>query len=206
MKKLALVVLLVLCAVAVGLFGYYRIARSDAIDDSRYLERYADKLIDQGRTGDALGPGREATLFRIHALAGTTVSQSLAKHLAFERYRGGIGGIRVAGYAQGLEERLSQRQIMALWLETVEMGSSDEGWMQGFFATSYRIYDRLPARLTDREFLRLAAVIFAPRRYRLEGRDAALDERVDRLERFIAGDCRPRDETDTQLEGCADDS
>jgi membrane peptidoglycan carboxypeptidase len=206
MKKFALVVLLALFAVAVGLVGYYRSARSDAIEDSRYLERYADKLIDQGRTGDALGTGREAMLFRIHALAGTTVSQSLAKRLAFERYRAGIGGIRVAGYAQGLEERLSQRQIMALWLETVEMGRSGKGWMQGFFATSYRIYDRLPARLTDREFLHLAAVIFAPRRYRLEGQDAALEERVDRLERFIVGDCRPRDETDTKLEGCAEDS
>lgn len=206
MKKLALVVLLALFAVAVGLVGYYRSARSDALEDSRYLERYADKLIDQGRTGDALGQGREAVLFRIHALAGTTVSQSLAKRLAFERYRAGIGGIRVAGYAQGLEERLSQRQIMALWLETVEMGRSGKGWMQGFFSTSYRVYGRLPARLTDREFLHLAAVIFAPRRYRLEGQDAALEERVDRLERFIAGDCRPRDETDTKLEGCAEDS
>jgi monofunctional biosynthetic peptidoglycan transglycosylase len=206
MKKLALVVLLALFAVAVGLVGYYRSARSDALEDSRYLERYADKLIDQGRTGDALGTGRETMLFRIHALAGTTVSQSLAKRLAFERYRAGIGGIRVAGYAQGLEERLSQRQIMALWLETVEMGRSGKGWMQGFFSTSYRVYNRLPARLTDREFLHLAAVIFAPRRYRLEGQDAALEERVDRLERFIAGDCRPRDETDTKLEGCAEDT
>ena len=94
---------------------------------------------------------------------------------------------------------------MALWLEIVEMGSSKNGWMQGFFATSYRIYGRLPARLTDREFLHLAAVIFAPRRYRLAGQDPALEERVDRLERFIAGDCRPRDESDAKLEGCADD-
>lgn len=206
MKRFAFVLLLALFAVAVGLIGYYRVARADAIEDSRYLERYADKLIDQGRTGDALGQGREAVLFRLHALAGTTVSQSLAKRLAFEHYRGGLGGIRAAGYAQGLEERLSQRQIMALWLETVEMGASDKGWMEGFFATSYRVYGRLPARLTDREFLHLAAVIFAPRRYHLNGQDPALEDRVDRLERLISDDCRPRDETDLKLEGCADDS
>ncbi len=206
MKKLALVALLAVFAIAVGLVGYYRSARSDAIEDSRYLERYADKLIGQGRTGEALGEGREAILLRVHASAGTSVSQSLAKRLAFQNFRGGLGGIRAAGYAQGLEERLSQRQIMALWLETVEMGASDKGWMQGFFATSYRVYDRLPARLTDREFLHLAAVIFAPRRYRLIGEDQALDERVDRLERLIAGDCRPRDESDTKLEGCAADT
>jgi monofunctional glycosyltransferase len=197
--------MLALAAVIVGLVGYYRIARSDAIEDSRYLERYADKLIDQGRTGEALGEGREAVLLRVHASAGTTVSQSLAKRLAFEKYRGGIGGIRAAGYAEGLEERLSQRQIMALWLETVEMGPSDKGWMQGFFATSYHVYGRLPARLTDREFLHLAAVIFAPRRYHLQRPDPALEERVDRLERLIAGECRLREDGDSRLEACATD-
>jgi monofunctional biosynthetic peptidoglycan transglycosylase len=205
MRTAGLVALLVAVAAALGLAGYYQGGRSDALEDARYLERYADRLIDQGRTGDALGPGREAMLLKVNASAGIAVNHALAERMAFERYRSGIGGIRAAGYADGLEDRLSQRQIMALWLETVEMGASHEGWMQGFFPTSVRIFGRLPARLTDAEFLRLAAVVLAPRRFHLEGPDSALDRRVARLQRLVAGDCRPRDETDVWLQGCARD-
>ncbi len=206
MKTPWFIAILVAIAGALGLAGYYEGGRSDALEDSRYLERYADKLIDQGRTGEALGPGRESMLFKVNASAGIDVNQSLAERMALERYGHGIGVIRAAGYAQGLEERLSQRQIMAVWLETVDMGGSHKGWMQGFFPTSVRVFGRLPARLTDEEFLRLAAVIIAPRRYHLEGPDPALDERVERLSRLVAGDCRPRDETDIWLQGCDTDA
>lgn len=206
MKSAGLILVLILVAAALSLAGYYEGGRSDALEDSRYLERYADKLIDQGRTGEALGPGREAMLLKVNASAGMAVNQLLAERMAFERYRSGIGGIRAGGYAEGLEDRLSQRQIMALWLETVDMGRSRKGWMQGFFPTSVRIFGRLPARLTDAEFLRLAAVLLAPRRFRLEGPDPALDERVERLQRLVVGDCRPHDESDVWLQGCARDS
>lgn len=203
MKAPVLAGLLAVAGIGVGIGGYYQTARSDAIEDSRYLERLADRLIAKGRTGESLGPEREAMLVAVVGSMGTSLSQSLAERLGFEHYRGGIAQIRASGYAQGLEERLSLRQITALWLETVEMGSSDDGWMQGFIPTSVRIYGRLPERLTDAEFLRLAAVVIAPRRYRLDRPDPALDERVARLQRLLERECEPRDESDVWLEDCA---
>lgn len=218
MKRPLLVMLLALFGLLVGLAAYGAGGRAEAIEDSRPLARKANWLIARGRSGDDLGAGRAAMLLAVEdprflwhegadfATAGggkTTITQSLAKRLAFERFEPGVTKIRQTGYARGLEERLTKSQILALWLETVEMGPSRDGWLRGFFTASHVVFGRPPAELTDREFLRLVAVAIAPARFRLEGPDSALDARVTRIERMLAGQCRAMSNADVWLQGCA---
>ncbi|MBD8901633.1 glycosyl transferase [Methylobacterium bullatum] len=132
----------------------------------------------------------------------TTISQSAAKRLAFREFRPGIGKVRQTGYALGLESRLSKEQILALWLDTLEMGSGPNGWMIGFHSASSTIYGRGPAELTDAEFIRLAAVLIAPASYDLSHADAKLDDRAARIQRLVAGECAPTGFWDVWLEGC----
>jgi hypothetical protein len=220
LRNALFVLLLVVFGLVAGLGGYFAGGRSDAIEDTRPLTRLADRLIDHGEGGEGLGPGRQAMLLAVedpafadHAGidmetpgAGlTTLTQSLAKRLGFDRFEPGIAKIRQSGYASGLETRLSKSQILALWLETVEMGEGPRGWITGFYEASKSIYHRPPARLTDNEFLRLVAVVIAPGRFHLEGRDPALDARVGRIRRLVAGQCRPRGNGDVWLDGCAAD-
>ncbi len=204
--------LLLVAVLAYGAKGYW-----DATSDADRLRAKADVLISQGRGGDALGAGHLAMLLKVQdpsfekhsgvdfttpGAGATTISQSLSKRLAFEKFQPGIGKIRQTGYALGLEQSLSKDQILALWLDTLEMGEGPDGWMIGLHTASAAIFGRPPAELSDAEFLRLIAVLIAPTSYRLTGSDAALDERAGRIERLVAGDCAPLDHDDVWLEGC----
>lgn len=206
------VVLIVACAVAYGAQGYF-----DAVADADDLRQRADVLIQQGRGGEGLGDGRLAMVvlvqdpaFATHsgvdfttAGAGiTTISQSVSKRLAFDQFRPGIGKIRQTGYALGLERQLEKDQILALWLNTVEMGRGPDGWMTGFFTASDAIYNRAPSEVTDDEFLRLVAVVIAPGSFDLRSTDHDLDRRVQRIVRRVGGQCAPIDHADVWLDGC----
>lgn len=133
----------------------------------------------------------------------TTISQSVSKRLGFEEFRPGIGKIRQTGFAFGLESRLNKEQILALWLDTVEMGRGPDGWMTGLFHSSQSIYGRSPSELSDQEYHRLLAVLIAPGQFRLLEDDEALADRASRIARLVSGDCRPDGQRDVWLDGCA---
>lgn len=203
---------LVVAAVAYGAKGYV-----DAVTASGTLSDRADRLIAQGHSGAGLGPGRLDVLLMVQDPAFydhsgldlttlgagiTTLSQSVSKRLAFEEFTPGLGKIRQTGYALGLERELEKDQIVALWLETVEMGRGPDGWVTGFFEASEAFFQRSPSDLSDAEFLRLVAVLIAPGTFDLRDADAELDARVGRLQRLVAGQCVPNGNSDVWLEGC----
>jgi len=209
---IAAVLLLVAAALVYGAVGY-----ADALSDAQDLARRADALIAEGRGGNDLGEDRLKQLLTVQdpafldhggvdfttAGAGlTTVTQSLAKRVGFETFKPGIGKIRQTGYAIGLEQRLTKDQIMALWLDTLEMGKGPDGWMKGFYPASETVYGKPPAELPDREFLSLVAVLIAPSDYDLLRADPQLEDRVARIERLVAGSCVPEGHGDVWLEGC----
>lgn len=207
--------LLGLVIVAAGLYGgkgYW-----DALSDAPELRQRADALIAQGRGGSGLGADHMAILLAVEdpnfanhsgvdfstpGAGATTITQSASKRLAFEKFHPGIGKIRQTGYAMGLESRLSKEQILALWLDTLEMGEGPDGWMTGFYTASSKIHGRPPAELSSTEFTRLVAVLISPASYKLRENDAALDERVARIEHLVAGACVPDGHSDVWLEGC----
>lgn len=206
---------LVLLIVAVALYGgkgYW-----DALSDAPQLRQRANNLIAQGQGGVSLGAEHLAILLKVedpnfanHAgvdfstpgAGATTITQSASKRLAFKKFHPGIGKIRQTGYAMGLESRLSKEQILALWLDTLEMGNGPDGWITGFHKASSAIYDRPPAELSNTEFIRLVAVLISPGTYKLGDNDTALNERVARIERLVAGACAPKGLGDVWLEGC----
>ncbi|MFV0514747.1 MAG: transglycosylase domain-containing protein [Jhaorihella sp.] len=212
-KYLCLVVLLLVAALAAyGGKGYL-----DAKLASEDLRSRANELIGEGRGGADLSAERLQWLlrvqdpaFRVHSgvdlstigAGATTISQSVSKRLAFEHFQPGIGKVRQTGYALGLEQNLTKDQILALWLDTVEMGPGPEGWMTGFFEASIEVYGALPSQITEQEFLRLVAVLIAPGAFDLLRTDQELAARVERIQRMIADECTPLDHGDVWLEGC----
>ncbi|HPQ96674.1 MAG: transglycosylase domain-containing protein [Thiothrix sp.] len=208
---------LILGAVLLALLGYGAGGYFDAMRDAERLRVEADTLIAEGYGGDNLGPDHLTQLLRVQDPAffthsgvdfttpgagATTISQSASKRLAFTQFRPGIGKIRQTGYALGLEQHLSKAQILALWLDSVEMGRGPDGWMTGFYVASKAVYGRLPAALSEIEFLKLTAVLIAPATFDLQGSDPALDERVRRIRDLLTGQCAPASHADVWLEGC----
>ncbi|MET1112749.1 MAG: transglycosylase domain-containing protein [Allosphingosinicella sp.] len=203
-------------ALAYGADGYF-----DARRDARRLGPRADGLMAQGRGGEGLGPGRLEQLllvedpgFEAHSGvdfstpgAGlTSLTQSLGKRVGFASFRPGVRKIRLIGYALGLERSLTKAQIVALYLDTVEMGRGPNGRMVGFYEASRHIYGRPPHLLTEAEFLALVAVPIAPRMFDLQKPNEALRTRRARIQRLIGGQCRPTGLRDVWLEGCASPS
>jgi membrane carboxypeptidase/penicillin-binding protein PbpC len=198
-------------------FGYGAYGYLDALGDAEDLAARADGLIARGYDAPGLGPGRMDQLLKVQdpgffthsgidlstpGAGLTTMTQSLAKRVGFEKFEPGIGKLRQTGYAMGLERRLSKSQIFALFLDTVEMGPGPEGWMTGFFGASRTIYRRPVVELDDRAFMALVAVMIAPGNYDLSDRNGELGIRIDRIERLVAGNCKPHGVRDVWLEGC----
>ncbi len=208
----AILLAMTFAAFAYGGKGYF-----DALADADTLALRADALISDQRGGVDVGEGRLAQILTVQDPAFyehsgvdlttpgagvTTVSQSLSKRLAFEKFTPGIRKLRQTGYALGLERVLEKDQIIALWLDRLEMGRGPDGWMVGFFHTSDVIYGRPPDELTDEEFLRLIAVLIAPASFDLRSDDPDLDERADRIARLVSGECSPQGNGDVWYEAC----
>lgn len=189
----------------------------DALSDAPDLNQRANDLIAQGHGKASLGERYLAILIKVEdpnffshsgvdfstpGAGATTITQSVSKRLAFEKFQPGFGKIRQTGYAIGLETRLNKEQILALWLDTLEMGNSSNGWITGFGKASSEFYGRPPAELSTAEFIRLVAVLISPGTFRLGNADAALDERVERIKRLVEGKCVPEGFGDVWLEGC----
>ncbi|WFE76032.1 transglycosylase domain-containing protein [Roseinatronobacter sp. S2] len=206
-----------LVVLGVGFTGYGALGYWDAIRQSDKYETRADALIADGRGPDGLGAERLRQLvlvqdpaylehsgidFSTQGAGLTTISQSLSKRLGFDEFRPGIGKIRQTGFALGLESQLSKDQILALWLDSVEMGRGPDGWMTGFFHASESIYGRPLMDISDQEYHRLLAVLIAPGQFRLLERDDALDDRSSRIARLISGDCSPEGQRDVWLDSC----
>lgn len=218
MKRFAKITAFTLLLLGVLGLGYGVVGYWDAVRHADEYAKRADRLIAKGHGPDALGPERLRHLIMVQdpgfwthtgidlsteGAGLTTISQSLSKRLGFDEFRPGIGKIRQTGFAFGLERRLDKAQILALWLDTVEMGRGPKGWMTGFFGASESVYGRPPAELLEDEFHRLVAVLIAPGQYRLTEEDEALSERVSRIQRLILGECTPDGHSDVWLEGCA---
>jgi len=219
MKRVAsvfglLVLASLVAALAYALEGYF-----SAGADASVLGRRADQLIAKHRGPNDLGPGRIDQLllvedpgFWTHRGADwttpgtglTTLTQSVSKHVGFENFRPGLRKIRLVGYAMGLESKLSKRQILALYLDTVWMGRGPNGSMVGLFNASEAVFRRPPSVLNQHQFLSLVAVPISPRRFNLVDPNTELNERTARIERLVARQCRPAGVRDVWLEGCAD--
>lgn len=91
-----------------------------------------------------------------------TIAQSLAKRLPFEEFTPQVEKIRQTGFAMGLERQFTNDQILAFWLDKVEMGRGPEGWMTDFFSASESVYDRAPPALSNKEYQCLLAVLITP--------------------------------------------
>lgn len=132
-----------------------------------------------------------------------TITQSLATRLAFESYQSGYHKIRQIGYALGLETVLTKDEIFTLALNTMHMGRSPTGWIEGFHRASKLHYRQVAADISDEEFIALVAVMIEPSELRLDVPSAKRNERIKRIERLIVGECAPNDHDDIWLEGCA---
>ncbi|MGF1454297.1 MAG: transglycosylase domain-containing protein [Alphaproteobacteria bacterium] len=190
----------------------------DAARDAPALQQRAAALRAGGKGPDSLGAERLAILLAVqdpgfydHAGvdlstpgAGlTTVTQSVAKRMAFEDFKPGLRKLRQTTYALSLERRLTKDDILTLFLAHVPMGRAEEGWIEGFHKGAEVFFGGQPADIPRQDFIALTAVMIAPGRLKLAAPDPLLKSRIRRIARLADGACAPVDLRDVWLRGCA---
>ena len=135
----------------------------------------------------------------------TTLTQSLAKFLYFDRFTPGVAKLELMLVARfALDPAMSKSEQLEVFLNHARFGSRRGRPVVGFAQAARTFYGRELDALTDREYLTLVAMLIAPNRLDPVRHGADNAERTDRIEAMLAGRCRPRGLRDTHYRDCAD--
>lgn len=134
----------------------------------------------------------------------TTLSQSLGKRLFFEDFAPGFAkGELIALTRFALYPEVDKQRTLKAFLATANFGRRDGRAVIGIGAAARAWFGRPLATLSEQQFLTLIAMLPAPATLDPYRHAAANAERVGRIERLLADQCRPSGLRDVMLEGCA---
>lgn len=212
-RKLALAVV-----VLVAVYAVYLGAR--VMSERRTVADRTDALIAAADTADVtLTPRQRALLIRVedptfdsnHGIdftspgAGmTTLSQALGKRLFFDNFKPGLAkGELIVLTRFALHPMVDRQRILRAFLASAYFGRREGRAVIGFGEAARTVFGRDLAALDEREFLSLVAMLPAPRELDPLDHAAANADRVRRIERMLAGRCKPDGLRDVMLRGCA---
>jgi len=133
----------------------------------------------------------------------TTITQALAKGLYFERFSPGLAKIKQSLLALVLDRRCDKWTQLDLFINSVYLGTDGAGRpVEGLAAGARTYFAKDFDQLARSELLALVAMIVGPERFNIERNPAANALRVRRIERLLAGECRPRGIRDVFYEDC----
>lgn len=134
----------------------------------------------------------------------TNLTQSLVKIFYFDRFRPGFAKIEQSLIARFvLDPAMSKEAQLRAYLNHARFGQVEGRPVTGFAQAARAFYGREFRELTDREFLSLVAMQIAPRELDPLRQPKANAERVRRIERLLAGQCRPASVDDVRYPACA---
>jgi len=115
-------------------------------------------------------------------LGGSTISQQLAKNIYLSPAKNPFRKVREAVITWRMEQVLTKRRILELYLNVVE-------WGEGIFgaeAAAWHYYGKPASDLNPHEAARLAAVLPNPRKYSPTGNRGYVVRRSNRIYRIMA--------------------
>lgn len=133
----------------------------------------------------------------------TTITQGLVKILYFKSFKPGLAKLRQSLIAPAFDRRVDKDTQLALFLNSVYMGTTADGTEVHGLGDAARVYfgKDFPALSRD-EFMALVAMIVAPNAYSVARQPSENAERVRRIKKLLAGECRPLGLTDVYYKGC----
>jgi membrane peptidoglycan carboxypeptidase len=134
----------------------------------------------------------------------TTITQAMVKRLYFDDFHPGFPKIEQSLIAWlVLDRAVSKDELLEIFLNHVRFGGIGGREVIGFEDAARSFYGRPVARLSDREYLSLVAMLMAPAKLDLRRHPRENAERVARIEALLAGRCRPSGLRDVQYARCA---
>jgi membrane peptidoglycan carboxypeptidase len=134
----------------------------------------------------------------------TSITQSLVKRFYFENFEPGFAKLEQSLIARFvLDPAMSKPAQLKAYINHSHFGWRDGRPIIGLAAAARAYYGRELAQLSDRQFLSLVAMLMAPRDLNPRDHPAANAERVRRIERMLAGKCKPAGLRDVAYRACA---
>jgi monofunctional biosynthetic peptidoglycan transglycosylase len=114
---------------------------------------------------------------------GSTISQQLAKNLYLSPDKDPIRKLKEAMLTWRIENQLSKRRILELYLNVVEWGDG----VFGIEAAAQNHYGKRASQLTARQAARLASILPNPRRLKPNGESKYVDDQAERIYKIMVG-------------------
>jgi len=118
------------------------------------------------------------------ARGASTITQQLAKNLYLSPSRNPLRKLRELLIAQRLEEHLSKKRLLEIYLNVAEWGDG----VFGAEAAARRWFGRSAGQLSPAQSARLAVALPSPKRFSPDTRSPALDRKAERLLRAMRSD------------------
>jgi hypothetical protein len=133
----------------------------------------------------------------------TTLSQGLGKLIFFDHFKPGFrkGELMVLTRFALYPEVSKQRTLQAV-VASAYFGTRQGRAVTGFADGARTWFGKPLSRLSDDEYLALVAMLVAPDNLKPGRDDAARLDRVARIKRLLARQCKPTGLRDVMLEGC----
>lgn len=133
----------------------------------------------------------------------TTLSQGLGKILYFDKFKPGIRKIRLLFLTRfALYPLVSKKEILHLFFNYAYFGNYQGKEIRGFEFASNIYFKKSFKDLTLDQFLSLEAMLINPYEYNITAKKAKNNERVVRIKKLLACNCRPINWNDDLLNGC----
>ena len=134
----------------------------------------------------------------------TSITQSLVKRFYFENFEPGFAKLEQSLIARFvLDPAMSKPAQLKAYINHSHFGWRDGRPIIGLAGAARAYYGREVGQLSDRQFLSLVAMLMAPRDLNPRDHPAANAERVRRIERMLAGKCKPAGLRDVAYQACA---
>jgi membrane peptidoglycan carboxypeptidase len=137
----------------------------------------------------------------------TTITQGLVKVLFFDGFKPGVfrwRKVKQTVIAVAFNARVSKEEQLRLFVNAVYLGNLGAHEVRGFSEASEAYFGKPFAGVSDEEYLELVAMIVAPQKYNLATHPERNHERVQRIKRLLAGECKPTSVEDVEYSGCAE--
>ncbi len=193
--------------------GEARAAR-DTLDEAQAA---AERLTAQGLGWDALSPRQQAIVLAVEdprffrhpgldpltpGVGPTTITQDLADQLFSGDAPPGLAAFRRAILAFEIHRALPKAAQLTLFLNTTGMGAKDGRWLTGYDAAARAYFNAPLTRLTDAQFINLAARPLNPTFFSRVDGTAPLAARVRRITRLVDAQCAPASPQDVDYPSC----
>ncbi len=133
----------------------------------------------------------------------TTITQSLVKRFYFQKFKPGFAKIEqtlIARYA--VDPAIDKASQITAFINITPMGKCGGASITGFTAAALCYYQHPITDLSKDEYISLVAILIGPTTYNPVTRPDAHLERVNRLKKYLNGDCLPTNAHDVYYTAC----